>query len=499
MRGVTRAMRFRLSSRGRDEDGSIIVLWAVALTAIMGLVAMSIDLGNIGQTKQHTQNAADAAALAGVVDLAGSGGEIAAVSDAETYLLDNYSLRSPDWNSCGALPSGVTTYPGADCFGFFTTGGSPSPNAMAVQMPPQSVSATFGKADGFNGAVVTSTAYASVQSAQSSFIIPFAYQAGGGGGLQCLKTGSGNSTCDNTFTTGPGQFGTFDSPRYVIFPGSDSSSGNNPVTQTDVVLGLDHQLVPYTAPPEICDAEKTPPNCPLYNTTPPYRANYVAPSTGQASSDLNGLFEPVTSPDGSCTFAPRLDHPEGFVATASCSADLGVESGSPPVTPLTVPELDTSWSNYPLNGQSVSAFLNTNGQAFASSCTLPANASTTPIDAKDQSGSYVWTSYDNCLSGLLSSYTPASGPIFSSSIVNSPRFGVVPLVSSANGSGAEAIQGFDDVYLDVMFGKNKTVDAVLAWIFPPKAVEPTSTVGQGLGGYYGGAYVTNLCAYGTNC
>ena len=499
----------------RDERGSIIVLWAVALTAIMGLVALSVDLGNLAQTKQHARNAAQDAVLAGVVDLAalgpGGGGTVSnqealAVSDAETYLLANYNIPTQAWDSCGGFPTGnppITSYNGADCFGFFTTGGSSAPNGMAVQVPPRLVATTFGRADGISGRQVSSTAYASVQTAGTSYVLPFSYAAGGGYGLQCLKTGSGTgaASCPG-FTTGSGKFGTINSPRYVIFPGSQTQSGNNATVQTDLVLGLDHPLDQYTTGAgEICDANGSPPNCPAYNNTAPYTgANYVAPSTGIDSSALDGLFEAVTSPDGSCTFTPRLNHPPGFVASANCTDD------QPSSGPGSVPLLtnDTFGSTYSLNGQSIAAFLDRNGTTLTRACSTLSPGVGTPIDAKTN-GTYVWGPYDTCLSTALAVYDPsAGGPVLGSKIVGSPRFGIVPLVGSSNGGGAEQITGFAAVYLDLMFGKGSKVDSVLAWVLPLGDIKsaPAPAGGAGLGGYYGGPYVANLCSYtsaGTNC
>lgn len=501
----------------RDERGSIIVLWAVALTAIMGLVALSVDLGNLAQTKQHTRNAAQDAVLAGVVDLAalgpGGGGTVSnqealAVKDAETYLLANYNIPTPDWNSCGAFPTGmpsIQSYSTADCFGFFTTGGSSAPNGMAVQVPPRLVATTFGRADGISGRQVSSTAYASIQTAGSSYVLPFSYAAGGGSGLQCLKTGSGTGAANCPgFTTGSGKFGTINSPRYVIFPGSQTQSGNNATVQTDLVLGLDHPLDQYTTGAgEICDANGSPPNCPAYNNTAPYTgANYVAPSTGLDSSALDGLFEAVTSPDGSCTFTPRLNHPFGFVASANCPDD-NPSNGPGSSVPLLITDFGGAPLGTPpstdLNGQSIAAFTSACSQEVPKQYGIA-----TPIDAQTN-GTYVWGPYDTCLSTALAVYDPSvGGPVLGASIVGSPRFGIVPLVGSSNGGGAEQITGFAAVYLDLMFGKGSKVDSVLAWVLPLGDIKsaPAPAGGAGLGGYYGGPYVANLCSYtsaGTNC
>jgi len=60
----------------------------------------------------------------------------------------------------------------------------------------------------------------------------------------------------------------------------------------------------------------------------------------------------------------------------------------------------------------------------------------------------------------------SSPPILTSAITDSPRFGVVPVVSTANGRNSEAIDGFLGIYLDMAFGKNNKVDAIDAWVIP---------------------------------
>jgi Flp pilus assembly protein TadG len=53
----------------RDESGSALVLVAVSLTAIFGMMGLAIDVGQLRMAKQRLQMAADAAALAGALEL----------------------------------------------------------------------------------------------------------------------------------------------------------------------------------------------------------------------------------------------------------------------------------------------------------------------------------------------------------------------------------------------------------------------------------------------
>src|SRR5947209_8108909 len=55
----------RLQSRSRKRRGAIIPLVAISLVALLGLVALAIDIGMVAVAKCQAQNAADSGALAG--------------------------------------------------------------------------------------------------------------------------------------------------------------------------------------------------------------------------------------------------------------------------------------------------------------------------------------------------------------------------------------------------------------------------------------------------
>lgn len=55
--------------RSRAEEGQAMVLAALSMVIILGFAAFAVDVGHIAVQKSDLQNAADAAALAGVVDM----------------------------------------------------------------------------------------------------------------------------------------------------------------------------------------------------------------------------------------------------------------------------------------------------------------------------------------------------------------------------------------------------------------------------------------------
>ena len=63
-----------INARGRRESGQMLVLFVLMFSVLMGFVAMSIDVGMILHERRSLQNAADAAALAGVSELPESPG-----------------------------------------------------------------------------------------------------------------------------------------------------------------------------------------------------------------------------------------------------------------------------------------------------------------------------------------------------------------------------------------------------------------------------------------
>ncbi len=63
----------QLARIAREEAGTILVFWALMLAVLMGLVALSFDIGRIASTQSELQSFADSVALAAAGELDGSG------------------------------------------------------------------------------------------------------------------------------------------------------------------------------------------------------------------------------------------------------------------------------------------------------------------------------------------------------------------------------------------------------------------------------------------
>ncbi|KAF5056625.1 putative Flp pilus-assembly TadE/G-like protein [anaerobic digester metagenome] len=53
----------------KEEDGQALVLVALMMVVLIGFAAIAVDIGMVTWQKSNLQNAADAAALAGAMDL----------------------------------------------------------------------------------------------------------------------------------------------------------------------------------------------------------------------------------------------------------------------------------------------------------------------------------------------------------------------------------------------------------------------------------------------
>lgn len=531
----------------------------------MGLVALAVDLGNIAQTKQHTANAAQDAVLSAVTDLSvlapgGSGTTTAtdcgyqsgfsvlqeAVACAEDYLSKNYTSSgealpsstdanaSSTYDSCGsALPASLYFLPGENCFGFFNPTDAAknltNPNAMAVAVPARTVKYTFGRVAGLTSQNVSSTAYASIQTADNGYILPYGFATGGSYGYNCIKDQSGPTTCLGANLDG--QFGVIDNPRYVIFPYEDTSGGSrNYALLGNADLGVDHPLVPYPTSGsalKVCDWQTVLNGCDGDNYAAPYTGgDYLNTSNGQTVNDLTGpLFTGTTTSTG-CNISARFTHPDGFQASQTCGDDQ--TSGASGSVFLKSKYGDTfgATDSADLNGKSIDSYLSSGFTSSAlytlAGCDAkkPAGGTSTALDVTSDGRpidfstlmNMAWKPFNDCLSSLFSTSSSlsqintlvtAGTPVFTSDIEKSPRFGVIPVVTYNTSGKASEITSLYGVYLDVAIpkttnGKSK-VGALQAWVFPLTWVQPTSTSGSGLGTEIGGNYVTNLCAYRVNC
>ncbi len=81
----------------REEDGQVLVLAVLCMAVILGFVALAIDVGQLLLTKRQLQTAADAAALAGALEIqkCSSTANCTAMQNAATSALAENGLKNP--------------------------------------------------------------------------------------------------------------------------------------------------------------------------------------------------------------------------------------------------------------------------------------------------------------------------------------------------------------------------------------------------------------------
>lgn len=102
----------RIGGFCRDESGSLLVFFCVSLIALMGIIALSFDMGRRASTQTDMQSFADNVALAAAGELDGSANAIANATDAATSVViaANENLKA----GTGAANLTITFDPATD-------------------------------------------------------------------------------------------------------------------------------------------------------------------------------------------------------------------------------------------------------------------------------------------------------------------------------------------------------------------------------------------------
>ncbi len=128
----------------------MLVIFVLSFTALIGFAALAIDLGNTAQSHLNTQNAADAAALAGATAL-GNGASAASATASAEGVAASY-ISGIDWaassNACTPPAPFVSLVSGTKCIAFYPSAASAT--AIWVEVPPQYLPSLIGRAGSVN-------------------------------------------------------------------------------------------------------------------------------------------------------------------------------------------------------------------------------------------------------------------------------------------------------------------------------------------------------------
>jgi hypothetical protein len=160
--------RYRRGTRRRDERGAVAVLVGMMAIVLFVVAALVVDLGWARDTERHSQNAADASALAAgnvLYDFA-NGCTIAApcvtdaVDEAKDYALKNFGVALNEWDTCtDPAPLAVVPPGPGSCISFQLT--DPIKNVRVV-VPTETVRTGLGNVAGVEEIDISTVARAAV-------------------------------------------------------------------------------------------------------------------------------------------------------------------------------------------------------------------------------------------------------------------------------------------------------------------------------------------------
>ena len=415
--------------RVRNERGAAILLMTISLLVLFGFAALAVDLGAAWSQRRTSQSIADASVMAGAVEY------LEASSPSSSDIVDivrDYASRngdipadSPDWLSCldpDGIADGFTPMTDADgntiqCISLKQGDTGLNETLLRVKVPDRIVKTSFASVIGFDSISVGAFAVAEIVFSEQSSILPLSLPSNYGS-EECLGTPPSGQLKSGELVscTGPdsGNFGLLDSPFFEDHDlnGSPlSSCPGDPNFNTrapfNIAVGIDHAIQPWPASEgpipsgdlspkptgaDTCDADTAPPEVPYVMNT----------QTGNRDL-IQGLVGP-----GLYDGKPGRLRQSGGIGTQLAFASLG----------------DPDFS---LDNVGLWEYLATpTGSGVDARCT-PANYGSGASEGRQATDDII-----ACLS-LYRSDT-AAHPEFAESLLTSPRFALVPVLSYTRGN-----------------------------------------------------------------
>lgn len=207
----------RGSRRAHGSRGVSAILFAIMLSAMLGVSALAVDVGAAYTERRHDQNTADVAVMSGAVEAVLGGGIIDDVVDEVRQKVDKTlgkTVAASEWLNCAddeqlhftarelAVANPVIS-PVTDCISFSRTF-----EEVRVKLPRQKAIGVFGPTLGFGDIHVTAGANARIQSATGG--LPFvALSTATKGDFVCLRTTSAKEPLPLANGNGPGVAATY--------------------------------------------------------------------------------------------------------------------------------------------------------------------------------------------------------------------------------------------------------------------------------------------------
>lgn len=299
-----------LRARGGRDGGAVALLVALVSLILFTVCGLVIDLGQARVTRQHAQNAADAAALAAGNALYLAGTETpdiaGAVAAAKDNAARNYEVSDADWAGCtDSAPLPYRPDPTTSCISLDS---ATNPLVVRVVVPRRRVPAPFGALLGVDGVQVAALAETTLHPGGKSdcglCIV--------GEGYHDLQNGEAVVSGGNVAVNGDVNI---QSQGLVSTDGTISVEG----VATGPLSGYDPDPLTHQQPVE--DPLGTVP-LPSYSSL-----TVKTDPCGAAATSGPGLYGGWNFPNGTCTLQPGLYVITGqwaFAGSAALDAGSGV-------------------------------------------------------------------------------------------------------------------------------------------------------------------------------
>jgi hypothetical protein len=440
---------YRIVKSAREgERGATAIMVAAALVLLMGFAAIAVDAGIAYSDRRQQSSASDVGALAALqfakttltatnpncVGL--SGKDFAACRGAEEALaviegtLPGRYAQTPDWDNCTDPDDDTLGYTQdsfvSDCISF-----TPNLQRARVLTPGTDVDTAFAAVLGFGSVNVDAFAEAGLELDIVGGVLPFAIGPSGSGADQACFT-AGDTANDNLDISpcGSGTEGNYGKLNLRLYGNENYGTpticgGSNAERMaTNITAGSDHPLEPASKSPGVVNDNT---NC--NNITNP--VDEVETWTGNAQGAISaGLIYGSSNPtlEGRMMCKGSLssdtsneDYPVGSYESADC---VTINNSHPEAFD------DSPLSDY-INGGAP-------GTAPGGECA--------PGQVTDRQG------MEECISWWKST-GPHGTSLFTTSILESPRFAGIPILDKDPGGGFSSylITEFRPVYLETTY------------------------------------------------
>lgn len=257
----------------RSESGAILPLFAILLLMLLGFAAFGVDLTAAYAETREAQSTADAAVLAaGLEFLDDASPSNEDLYDAiKQYTALNWGPKAPtdaDWAACqdpdkpgDYVPiedtSATPAAPISDCISLKQV--QDAPTLLRVRLPDYAMPTSFATLLGYDSIAISATATAELRYSEGQgAVLPFSVPADAGA-EECLATPpSGLLPNDPAPCGGPtqGNFGMFDSPwfgagdpHFTEANACPNDPGFKARTPHNIALGIDHVIRASPTPP----------------------------------------------------------------------------------------------------------------------------------------------------------------------------------------------------------------------------------------------------------